>query len=67
MNEKELTRTENRIDYNFQNKDLLQQAFIRKSYSKENGGEDNEVLEFIGDKVLDLTIVKILTEHSAIL
>lgn len=62
MNKKELERIENRIGYNFKNKDLLQQAFIRKSYSKENGGEDNEVLEFIGDKALDLTIVKILTE-----
>lgn len=62
MNEKKLERIENRIGYNFKNKDLLQQAFIRKSYSKENGGEDNEVLEFIGDKALDLIIVKILTE-----
>ncbi len=62
MNEKELTRIENRIGYNFKNKDLLHQAFIRSSYSKENGGEDNEVLEFIGDKALDLTVVKILTE-----
>lgn len=61
MNEK-VTRIENRIGYNFKNKDLLQQAFIRSSYSKENGGENNEVLEFIGDKALDLTIVKILTE-----
>ena len=41
---------------------MLQQAFVRRSYAKENGGEDNEVLEFIGDKVLDLTIVKFLTE-----
>lgn len=62
MDKKELTIIENRIGYNFKNQDLLQQAFIRSSYSKENGGEDNEVLEFIGDKVLDLTIVKILTE-----
>lgn len=62
MNEKELSSIENRIGYNFKNQDLLQQAFIRSSYSKENGGEDNEILEFIGDKALDLTIVKILTE-----
>ncbi len=47
--------------YKFKNLDLLQQAFIRKSYSKENGGENNEVLEFIGDKVLDFIIVKKLT------
>ena len=38
------------------------QAFVRKSYSEENGGENNEVLEFIGDKVLDLIVVKLLAE-----
>lgn len=51
------------IGYEFHNRDLLQQAFIRRSYSKEKGGENNEVLEFIGDKVLDLVIVKILSEE----
>ena len=50
------------IGYNFKNPDLLQQAFVRRSYSKENGGEDNEVLEFIGDKALDLVVVKLLAE-----
>lgn len=50
------------IGYNFKNTDLLQQAFIRRSYSKENGGEDNEVLEFIGDKALDFVVVKLLAE-----
>ncbi len=49
---------ENAIDYKFRNRDLLQQAFIRRSYSKEEGGENNEVLEFIGDKVLDMVVVK---------
>ena len=62
MEEKDLTIIQEQIGYNFQNTDLLQQAFIRRSYSKEYGGEDNEVLEFIGDKVLDLIVVKLLTE-----
>lgn len=35
---------QDQIAYNFKNLDLLQQAFVRSSYSKENGGEDNEVL-----------------------
>ena len=43
---------QDQIAYNFKNLDLLQQAFVRRSYAKENGGEDNEVLEFIGDKVV---------------
>lgn len=42
---------------------LLQQAFIRRSYSKEKGGQDNEILEFIGDKALDLAVIKKLTEY----
>ena len=53
---------QSRIGYQFKNTDLLTQAFVRRSYAKENGGEDNEVLEFIGDRVLDLIVVKLLTE-----
>ena len=49
--------------YEFKNKDLLQQAFVRSSYSEENGGQDNEVLEFIGDKVLDFVTVKVLIDQ----
>lgn len=62
MNNKDLREIQDRIDYDFKNVDLLQQAFVRRSYAKENGGEDNEVLEFIGDKALDIIIVKILVE-----
>ena len=67
MNEKELKRIEDIIGYNFNNLDLLQQAFVRRSYSEENGGENNEVLEFIGDKALDIVIVKLLTDRFGFL
>ncbi len=50
------------IGYNFKNLDLLKQAFTRRSYTKENGGENNEVLEFIGDKALDFAVVRLLTQ-----
>lgn len=63
MEEKDLTFIQGQIGYNFQNTDLLQQAFVRRSYAKEYGGEDNEVLEFIGDKVLDLIVIKLLTDQ----
>ena len=63
MERKDLKRIEDIIGYNFNNLDLLQQAFVRKSYAEENGGEDNEILEFIGDKALDITIVKLLAER----
>ena len=62
MTQNNLTFIQDQIGYKFNNLDLLQQAFIRRSYSEENGGENNEVLEFIGDKVLDLFVVKYLTE-----
>ena len=63
MNREELQVIQERIDYWFENPDLLQQAFIRRSYSQEHGGGDNEVLEFIGDKALDFVIVKLLSEE----
>lgn len=51
------------IDYPFDNSDLLRQAFVRRSYSEENRGENNEVLEFIGDKALDMVVVKVMTKR----
>lgn len=62
MENKDLTFIQDQIGYYFQNSNLLQQAFVRHSYAKEYGGEDNEILEFIGDKVLDLIVVKLLAE-----
>lgn len=51
------------IGYRFENLDLLEQAFVRRSYSEENGGENNEMLEFIGDKALDFAVVRLLTQR----
>lgn len=51
------------IGYPFKNIALLKQAFVRRSYTEENGGQNNEVLEFIGDKALDLAVVRLLTER----
>lgn len=51
------------IGYTFKNPDLLLQAFTRRSYASENGGEDNEILEFIGDKALDLAVVNLLVSE----
>ncbi len=57
-----LAFVQRQIGYEFKNLDLLEQAFTRRSYTEENGGENNEVLEFLGDKVLDFIVVKILSE-----
>ena len=61
MKQNDLMFIQSQIGYEFNNLNLLQQAFTRRSYSEENGGENNEVLEFIGDKVLDLIVTKYLT------
>ena len=63
MNTNDINYIQKHIDYRFKNPDLLKQAFTRRSYSKEHGGEDNEVLEFIGDKALDLVVVKFLSDR----
>lgn len=62
MEEKVLTFIQDQIGYTFKNKDLLRQAFVRRSYSQEHGGENNEVLEFIGDKALDFAVVRLLAK-----
>ena len=54
---------ENQIGYTFKNKELLKQAFTRRSYSEEHGGENNEVLEFYGDKVLEFVVGKLFSER----
>ena len=62
MTKKELDVIQEKIGYNFKESGLLMQAFTRKSFSSENQGwGHNETLEFVGDKVLDLIVVKKLT------
>ena len=64
MNDNTIKNIERSIGgYCFENKNLLKQAFIRRSYSNENGGENNEVLEFYGDKALEFIVVKKMSEH----
>lgn len=55
-------KLEKKIGIKFKNKELLEKAFIHKSYINEHRGghlEDNERLEFLGDAVLEL----IATNH----
>tara|TARA_B100001146_G_scaffold202215_1_gene193976 strand:+ start:350 stop:1018 length:669 start_codon:yes stop_codon:yes gene_type:complete len=47
------------LDYNFKNPDLLKQSLIHKSFDNLN---NNEKLEFLGDRVLGLVISKKLIE-----
>lgn len=64
MTEEDYDKIESLIGYEFERRDLLQQAFTRKSYTNEtNDGDNNEVLEFIGDKALDFVVIKALSEY----
>ena len=50
---------EKKIKVNFKDKDLLIKSLTHKSFSKEN---NNEKIEFLGDRVLGLVIAKKLLE-----
>ena len=55
----EFSTLEKKIKINFRNKDLLIKSLTHKSYDKKN---NNEKLEFLGDRVLGLIIAKKLLE-----
>ena len=57
--EKKLTHFEKIIKYNFKKKLILEKALTHKSY---NTNINNEKLEFLGDRVLGLTISERLLE-----
>ncbi len=56
---KSIKELENIIKYNFKNKNLLNKSLTHKSFSANN---NNEKLEFLGDRVLGLVISKKLIE-----
>ncbi|MBI2098388.1 MAG: ribonuclease III [Candidatus Wildermuthbacteria bacterium] len=58
-----LSSLEKALDISFKNKDLLQQAFVHRSYLNENRDfhlQHNERLEFLGDAVLELVVTEYL-------
>jgi|AntAceMinimDraft_13_1070369.scaffolds.fasta_scaffold06288_2 ribonuclease-3 len=57
------TSFEQKFNLDFNNKRLLQQAFIHRSYineQRDSGLEHNERLEFLGDAVLELVVTDFL-------
>lgn len=55
-----------KLGYTFSQKDLLQEAFVHKSYVNEHEGVDynNERLEFIGDSVFNLIVTEYLFQKK---
>lgn len=61
--EKDFSKLEKIIKIKFKNKDLLQQAFVHRSYLNEHPRfklKHNERLEFLGDAVLELAVTEYL-------
>ncbi|MCQ2798807.1 MAG: hypothetical protein MJ220_02890 [Bacilli bacterium] len=54
------------LKYRFKNTALLERALTRKTYSAENGGEDNESLEFVGDSMLNCAVTIALVKRYGI-
>lgn len=60
---KNFSELESKLNISFNNKDLLTQAFLHRSYLNENAGikmAHNERLEFLGDAVLELVVTDYL-------
>ena len=49
---------EDKIEYTFQNKALLKEAFTHSTYANVHGGKDNERMEYLGDAVLQLVVTE---------
>ena len=59
----DFTKLEEKLKISFNNKDLLTQAFVHRSYLNENSDfhlAHNERLEFLGDAVLELVVTEFL-------
>lgn len=68
--EENQSKIEQLVNYQFKNPNLLLQAFTRRSYKEEHptekNNDDNEILEFVGDRSFDLVVTKALTNWLGI-
>jgi ribonuclease-3 len=49
---------EEKINYVFQDKDLLIEAFTHSTFANKYGGKDNERMEYLGDAVLQMAVTE---------
>ncbi len=64
MTNENLREIQELLGYSFRNTMLLQQAFIRRSYSQEHpDSQNNEILEFLGDSVLHSAVARHLADR----
>ncbi len=60
-----MTETEQKIGYEFRDKNLLKTALTHSSYANENHTRSNERLEFLGDSVLSIIISECIFKEMA--
>ena len=70
LTEEQIKGIEEKIGYTFKDKNLLSIAFRRKSYTEELGNDasnlpNNETLEFYGDSVLNMIVVKAVADIAS--
>ncbi len=53
-----IAEIEEKIGYEFKDKNLLKQAFVHSSYGRIKGIDDNERMEYLGDAVLQLVVTE---------
>ena len=53
-----VSEIEEKLGYEFKNKELLKQAFVHSSYGRQKNIPDNERLEYLGDAVLQLVVTE---------
>jgi ribonuclease III len=62
-NSSELEGLQKELGYSFKDRSLLVRALTHVSYDRKKTGSNNEVLEFLGDAVLDLAISDLLIQR----
>lgn len=58
LTKEEIKNIEDVINYTFNNKEILQTAFTRKTFAAENQVMSNEMYEYVGDTAIDFVINK---------
>ena len=61
----DISGCEEKIGYTFKDKMLLRQCFTHASYANEHGQNDNELLEFFGDSIIEFVVTEYLFKHAS--
>ncbi len=60
----DLDECQQKIGYSFKDAMLLRRCFTHASYAKENNCENNELLEFFGDAIIEFVVTEYLYKNS---